>query len=183
MSPDMECYNIGPSYTGGWIHYINCTGGTMEQYFQPGETGTLCIDTLLDDPNNIAVPTGVGCEDCFPCPLYEPQPLPCICHEITITEEDINSATGNNGEIYINGVYFPSTNGQVFFEYYECAGDHSLTATSFNSPGVYNLCIYSADESPGMPALYYFNTNQQQIGTSSYVSSSTPCTRDGDCVG
>jgi hypothetical protein len=182
ISPTVECYNIGPSYTGGWIWYVNCTGGTMEQYFQPGETGTLCIDELLQDLNGIATPTGVACVDCVPCPLYEPQPLPCICHEITITEDDIQNATDNTGEIYINGVYFPSKNGQVFFEYYECAGDHSLTATSFNSPGVYNLCIYSVDESPGMPALSYFNGNVQQIGTSSYVKGSTPCSRDEDCV-
>jgi hypothetical protein len=180
MSPDMECYNIGPSYTGGWIWYVNCTGGTMEQYFQPGETGTLCIDTLLGDPNNIAVPTGVGCEDCFPCPPYNPPPLTCRCVEITITGEDISNAMGNNGEIYINGVYFPSKNGQVFFEYYGCGGDNVATAISFNTPGTYNLCIFSADESSG-PAMYYFQDNVQNIGMSSYLVSDTPCTKDGDC--
>jgi hypothetical protein len=124
----------------------------------------------------------VSCFDCTPCPPYTPQPLPCICHEITITQDDIQNATDNTGDIYINGVYFPSKNGQVFFKYYECAGDHGLTATSFNSPGTYNLCIYSVSESPGFPALSYFNGNVQQIGTSSYVKGSTPCSRDEDCV-
>jgi hypothetical protein len=176
----MECYNIGPSYTGGNIWYVNCSGQTTEQYFQPGETGTLCIDELLGDTNNIAVPTGVGCEDCFPCPPYNPAPLACRCVEITITLEDISNAVGNTGDIWINGVYFPAKNGQVFFEYYECGGDNGLTARNFNAAGTYNLCIYSVDENSG-PAMYYFADNLQNIGTSSYLMSNVPCVRDGDC--
>jgi hypothetical protein len=182
MTPGLtvECYNIGPSYTGGWIWYVNCSGQTTEQYFQPGETGTLCIDELLQDFNGIATPTGVGCVDCVPCPPYNPAPLACRCIEITITEDDISNAMNNTGDIYINGVYFPAKNAQVFFEYYECGGDNGLTARNFNAAGTYNLCIYSVDENSG-PAMYYFADNLQNIGTSSYLMSNVPCTRDEGC--
>jgi hypothetical protein len=181
VSPTVECYNVGPSYTGGWVQYINCTGATVEQYFEPGETGTLCIDSLILDVNNLTTPTGVACVDCVPCPPYTPQPLPCICHEITITQLDIQNATDNNNGVTINGVFFPSANSQVFFKYYECAGDHSKTAIAFVSPGTYNVCIYAVDETPGIPALVYYQGDTQQVATSSYVKGSTPCTRDEDC--
>jgi hypothetical protein len=177
----VECYNIGPSYTGGWVGYVPCTGGTTEQYFAPGETGTLCIDTLLYDPNGIATPTGVPCYDCTPCPPYNPQPLACQCYEITITQEDIQNATDNNNDIIINGVYFPSKNGQVFFKYYDCGVGYEQTATSFNSPGTYNVCILTVDEQPGNPALFYFQNDIVQTGTSSYINSGKPCESNVDC--
>jgi hypothetical protein len=177
----VECYNIGPSYTGGWIYYINCTGGTQEQYFNPGETGTLCIDELLTDTNNIAVPTGVQCYDCTPCPPYNPAPLICTCHEITISQEDIDNATGNNNPVTINGAYYPSANGKVFFKYFECGYGNEPRLTMFGVAGIYNICIWSADTRYS-PALVYFQGDVQLTApTSSYVNSLVPCNKPEDC--
>ena len=133
------------------------------------------------DDNNIAVPTGVQCYDCVPCPPYNPTPLTCTCHEITITEDDINAAIGNTYPVWINGMYWPITNGKVFFKYYECGYGNQETSMMFGVPGKYNVCIWSADTTPTPPLIYYVDDVQMTAPTSSYVNSLVPCTRPEDC--
>ena len=178
----VQCYNCGPSYESVNIVYVNCSGQTIERGFAPGQTDTLCVDEMIDNPGGFCTPTGVSCFDCVPCPEYNPQELPCQCVNVTITQQDLNNANGNTQDGTINGHIVNSPDGKVVLTVYECSdGTYPSDIRVFDTAGTFNICIYSIEYFLGA-SLFIFQNDTPQIATSSYQVTGNPCTLDGDCI-
>jgi hypothetical protein len=137
---------------------------------------------MVDNPGGFCTPTGVSCFDCVPCPEFNPQELPCQCVTVTITQQDLDDATGNNSEVILNGHTVNSPNGKVILTVFECGNKvYPSDIREFSTAGTFKICIYSIEDYQGS-SLFIFQNDTAQIATSSsYQVTGTPCTTDGDC--
>ena len=92
--------------------------------------------------------------DLFGHTQLPPPPCQCYYHTITITQQDIDSATGDTLQ-----------NGLVYVSYYD--GNNTLTATSYNTAGTYTDTLPCCSISS---IYYYENDLMVTSGTSSYTT-------------
>jgi hypothetical protein len=102
--------------------------------------------------------------------------LPCVCMEITISQEDLDDATGNT--------LSPSLNNKVAFQTNKDAGCGDVEISQlFSAPGKYRRCIKSSEI--GSIELFYKKDNNliyYPATASTYIVSSKQCATNGECT-
>jgi len=153
-------YNISYSDCGD---PIQCT---------PCEDAGNYIDLTTNPITNVSAGY-IVCTTPTPTPTTTPTPTPTnppsFCCNITVSQTDIDDATGN-----IN----LSQNGAVFFSAVDYAGN-SITITGYTAGSITTNCLQSITATGT-----YYKNDSLSLASNSYANlSGTPCIDNNDCGG
>lgn len=137
----------------------------------PTRTAT---STPTQTATRTVTPTNTPTRTSTPTPSV---PCNCTTFNVTISQTDINNATGNS--------FFSSQNGKVSLLYDQCNG--SSVVNDYTSSGTYTVCVNNTINQVSASLYYYANdlpiftpivstlTNTQQCCTQSIVPTPLPC--------
>ena len=156
LNPENTCYTVvvqPDTYsTYNW-------GYPLDTFTSYGDCTTCLTSESLSCPSQTPTST--------PTPTPTPTETTCICRylDVTITQQDIDDATGNSN---------PSENGKVYIYYTDC--NSSPVSFEYDTAGTYVHSVCALASQIGiLTYTYYYKNNGEENGTSSYVDSFDCC--------
>jgi len=172
---DCDEYFNNNSETYDGINYTDCSGIEYTNV-SVGPNEGICVipGTISGNFGFLTIIGTCGQYECTPTPTPNETPTPTptptlppsFCSDITVSQLDIDDATGNTD---------PLKNGAVFFNAVDYNGN-PIEITGYTAGNIVTNCLISIEFSGT-----YYKNDSQNIGSSSATLSLNPCTDNNDC--